>query len=132
MESLDYLTVEEIREYNKSVLHEIKVRKADSHKVLAEGALESIVEECGKIRGDAYYAAGFLLKSLIQKHPFASANRRTAWIAAERFLEQNNHRLNVDNSGKQAKILQGIREDYYTDEEIREWLKTGKIREFKR
>lgn len=132
MEGLKFLTVEEVVEYNKSVLDKIKVRKADGHKVIAEGALRVIMEECARREGDAYDVAGFLLKSLVQKHPFASGNRRTAWIAAERFLERNNHKLNVDNSREQARVLQGIRENYYTEGEIREWLITGEIREFKR
>jgi death-on-curing family protein len=132
VEGLKYLTVEEIIEYNKSVIQKIKVRKADSHKVIAEGALQSVIEECKKKDGDVYDVAVFLLKSLIQKHPFASGNRRTAWIATERFLELNAYKLNVDNSRKQAKVLQGLRENYYTDEEIREWLIMGKIRGFKR
>ena len=132
MEGLKYLTAEEVIEYNKSVLQKVKVRKADSHKVIAEGALQSVIEECKKKEGDVYDVAAFLLKSLIQKHPFASGNRRTAWIAAERFLEMNAYKLNADNSRDQAKSLQGIRENYYTDEEIKGWLVTGKIRGFKR
>ena len=31
-----------------------------------------------------------------------------------------------------AKVMTGIREGYYSDDEIVGWLKNGKIREFKR
>ena len=31
-----------------------------------------------------------------------------------------------------AKIMTGIRENYYADEEIKNWIKHGTIREFKR
>jgi len=33
---------------------------------------------------------------------------------------------------KRDTVLNGIRENYYTREEIKKWLKGGKIREFKR
>lgn len=129
---MNYLTAEEVVEYNKSVLDKIKVKKADGHKVIAEGALRFVMEECKGKQGDIYDVAVFLLKNLIQKHPFASGNRRTAWIAAERFLERNNHKLNVDNTREQVRVLQGIRENYYAEEEIKKWLTTGRIRKFKR
>ena len=29
-----------------------------------------------------------------------------------------------------ARVLLGVRENYYADEEIKEWIKNGKIREF--
>ena len=130
-DKLIYPSEEEIVEYNKSAL-EIRVRKADSHKVLTKGALANILAGCMDVRGDAYDVAVCLLKGIIQKHPFASGNRRTAWITAERFLEKNDLRLNVDNSMDQAKVLQGIRENYYAPAEIKIWLMSGKIRKFER
>jgi len=131
VKELIHLTEGEIVEYNRSVLR-TRVKKADSHKVLSEGALRSVVAECKEKSGKAYDIAVCLIKNLIQKHPFASGNRRTAWVATESFLEQNNLKLNVDNSEKQARVLQGIRENYYTDKEIKDWLITGKIRKFER
>lgn len=73
-----------------------------------------------------------LLKGLIQKHPFASGNRRTAFIAAKDFILINAHKFGIRDDPTSAKVMQGIREDYYSNNEIKEWLKYGKIREFKR
>lgn len=32
----------------------------------------------------------------------------------------------------QARVMIGIRENYYADQELKEWLKHGNIREFRR
>ncbi|MEK6867859.1 MAG: hypothetical protein AABX98_03495, partial [Nanoarchaeota archaeon] len=69
---------------------------------------------------------------LVQKHPFASGNRRTALIVTKYFLLENNQKFFVEDQPKQARVMQGIRENYYSHEEVKEWLKNGKIREFKR
>ncbi len=129
---MEFLTKDDIIRINKLMINDIRVKKADQHKVISEGALEWVVKECRANDDDIYGVAICYLKGIIQKHPFDSANRRTAWAAVETFLEENHQELNIDNSGKQARVLQGIREDYYSDEEIREWFKSGKIREFKR
>lgn len=129
---MKHLTEKEIIKYNQTTLEEIKVKKADKHEILREGIVGHIVSQCKATKGDSYDVAGCLLKSLLKEHPFASGNRRTAWIATERFLEKNNVKLNVDNSGKQARVLQGIREGYYTDKEVKDWFISGKIRKFER
>ena len=73
-----------------------------------------------------------LLKGLVQKHPFASGNRRTAFIATKDFITSNNGKFNIKDDPSQARALQGVREKYYPSEEIKEWIKNGKIRSFKR
>ncbi|MBI3034361.1 Fic family protein [Candidatus Woesearchaeota archaeon] len=81
--------------------------------------------------GDIFDKAVTLLKGLIQAHPFESGNRRTAYVVAESFIKLNGGNSKSDN-GKNARTLQGIREGYYTDAEIRKWFIKGEIREFKR
>jgi len=44
----------------------------------------------------------------------------------------NNKKFGVKDSLENARVLMGIREDFYSDVEIKEWLKNGKIRQFKR
>lgn len=129
---MKYLTKKEIIEYNKLALDIKRVKKADKHDILKEGAISNIVTKCKAKKMDRYNIASCYLKSLIQEHPFASGNRRTAWIATESFLKKNGSKLNIDNSGKQARVLQGIREGYYTDKEIEDWFVSGKIRKFTR
>lgn len=69
---------------------------------------------------------------LEKSHPFASGNRRTAFITTKKFLRDNNVKPKVPNNNGHSKILLGIREGYYNNIEIKEWLKNGKIRTFTR
>ena len=128
---LKYPTSEKIIESNKKVVRDIKVKKADKFGVLNKVKIDNVVSLC-KAKDNVYGKASCLLKGIIQEHPFESANRRTAFVVMEDFLKENKKPLKVENSGKQAKVLQGIREGYYSDQEIKNWLKKGEIRGFKR
>ena len=127
-----YPTPERIIEYNMLILNLIKVKKADKAKILSHSKIVDIVKECKKVRGNIYKKAVFLLKGLIQKHPFASGNRRTAFVVTKEFILNNNTKFKIKDDPKQAKIMLGIRENYYNNLEIEEWIKNGRIREFKR
>ncbi len=59
-------------------------------------------------------------------------NRRTAFIVVKEFLLANHASFHVKDDPHYAKVMQGIRESFYATEEIKEWIKNGKIREFKR
>ncbi|MDO8538716.1 MAG: type II toxin-antitoxin system death-on-curing family toxin [archaeon] len=90
------------------------------------------MDDCKQNDGDLFDKAVILLKGIIKGHPFASGNRRTAFIAMKYFLITNNHKIGIDDNPENAKIMLGIREGYYSDNEIKEWIKNGKIRQFKR
>ena len=40
--------------------------------------------------------------------------------------------MNINDTAEFARIMTGIRENYYSDIEIKNWLTNGQIREFKR
>lgn len=126
-----YPSIEDIIEINKRVLQEIKVKKADRSRLMLSGRqiLESMFRDVEANEGDVFDKAVILLKGIIQRHPFESGNRRTAISVTSSFLENNGEKLNIT---RDVNILQGMRENYYTHDEIKEWLKGGKIREFKR
>lgn len=128
---IKYPSVDDVIEVNKNVLKEIKVRKADRSALMPSGRtiLERIVDDIKGTGTDVYDKAVTLLKGLLQRHPFESGNRRTALVVTASFLEINGEELNIAHD---TNILQGIRERYYRDEEIKDWLKGGEIREFKR
>lgn len=130
--SIVYPTPERIVEYNAHVLKVIKVKKADRAEVLSLGTIVKIIQECKNIDGDIYDKAVGLIKGLIQGHAFASGNRRTAFVAANESVNLNGGLFNIPDNPAYARVMQGIREGYYTDEEIKRWIKNGKIREFKR
>ncbi len=132
MKIIVYPSIEKIIEYNVMVLHLIKVKKADTPKVLNRQGISKVIKECRKTKGDIYDKATALLKGLTQKHPFASGNRRTAFVVTKEFILQNSKKFKILDSPKYARVMIGIREGYYSDKEIKEWIKNGKIREFKR
>ena len=132
MKELRYPTVERIVEYNILTLTLIKVKRGDKAKVLSLKKLGDCIEICKQKEGDMYDKAAVLLIELVRKHPFASGNRRTAVIVTKAFLMENNQEFGPKDEPSQARTLLGIREGYYSEQEVREWIKNGNIREFKR
>ena len=127
-----YPTAEKVIEYNFLVLTLIRAKKADQPKVLIPQAILNTIEECRQLEGDIYDKAICLLKGIVQKHPFASGNRRTAFVVVKEFLLSNNAVFKVKDEPSYARVMQGIRENFYKEEEIKEWIKNGKIKEFRR
>src|SRR3990167_2068075 len=103
-----YPTPEKIIEYNLLVLELIKVKKADNPKVLSKSKITRTIQECEEKKGDIYDKAVVLLKELIQKHPFASGNRRTAFITTKDFIISNNNKVGIRDEPHFARTLQGI------------------------
>ena len=132
MAELTYPTPERVIEYNHLVLRLVPAKRADSPRVLSRAKLVDVIEGCRALEGDVYDKAVFLLKGLIQKHPFASGNRRTAFVSAKDFLVSNGGKFRVKDRPEDARVMICIREGYYRDEEIKGWLKDGTIREFRR
>ncbi|MBI2131106.1 type II toxin-antitoxin system death-on-curing family toxin [Candidatus Woesearchaeota archaeon] len=130
--AIAYPTLEKITEFNILALNILKVKKADKSQVLSMAKITDAIEKCRNYEGDIYDKAVILLKGIVQNHPFASGNRRTALIAVKDFVINNNQKFEIKDDPKYAKVMQGVREDYYTHEEIKEWMKNGEIREFKR
>ncbi len=129
---IKYPTEDRIIEYNILALTIIKVKKADRPAVLSSERLSFIIRNCKELKGDLYDKAVCLLKGMVQLHPFASGNRRTAFIVAKEFVEENGGKFNIEDVPQQAKVMLGIRENYYADGEIKEWVKHGKIKNFER
>ncbi|MBI4146473.1 type II toxin-antitoxin system death-on-curing family toxin [Candidatus Woesearchaeota archaeon] len=132
MVEINYPAVEHIIEFNHLALALVKVKKADKPVVLSKPKLHEIVEECEKAQGEVYDKAVVLLTGIIKKHPFASGNRRTAFLVMVDFLLDNNAACALKDDPENARVLPGIREGFYTSEEIKEWIKHGKIHSFKR
>ena len=129
---LIYPNIDDLIKYNYLVLEVIKVKKADKSQILSYSKIFEIIKECEETNRDIYDKSVILLKGIIQKHPFASGNRRTAFLSTRNFIKFNNHTFNINDSHDNTIIMLGIRENYYTNEEIKEWIKNGKIRTFKR
>ena len=127
-----YPVAEQIIEYNVIALEVLRVKKADTPKVLSHQKIAEVINNCRQTEGDIYDKAVALLIGLVRKHPFASGNRRTAFIATKDFLLNNRVTFGIKDDPYYARVMLGIRENFYSEEEIKEWICHGKIREFRR
>ncbi|TAL47350.1 type II toxin-antitoxin system death-on-curing family toxin [archaeon] len=129
--AIQYPSIDDVVEINKKVLTEIKAKKADRSALMPTGRLVigKVIEDTENKEGDIFDKAVVLLSGLVQRHPFESGNRRTALAITTSFLEVNGERLNITHD---INVLKGIRERYYTDMEIKEWLMGGEMRAFER
>jgi len=130
--SIKYPSIEEVEGYNVLVLNIIRVKKADKPQVLSKSKIREAIEACEKAEGDIYCKAAVLIRCLVRAHAFASGNRRTAFVVAKEFVIANGKDFRIKDDPEYAKVMRGIREGYYSDGEILEWIKNGKIREFRR
>ncbi len=129
MSDVIYPTIDELVELNRRVLGEIRVKKADRHQVLSPSGLEHLMRLVEEQAGGVYEKSVTLLTVLVRTHPFASGNRRTAYLATMSFLRMNGRTATVQHD---PRVLQGIREEFYTRDEIKAWLKGYEIKEFRR
>jgi death-on-curing family protein len=129
---MNYLEAEKIIEFNILALTAIRAKKADQPKVLSKTKIEIVLNNCETNKGDVFDKAVILLEGIVKAHAFASGNRRTAFISMKYFLLINNAKTRISDDPMNSRTMLGIRESYYSNEEIKEWIKNGKIREFKR
>ncbi len=128
-----YPSVDAIITLNKEAITRIRVKKADRHKVLSRGRIELVLAQTISCDGDIFDKAVTLLKGLTEMpHSFDSANRRTAYLAASSFLQANGEKCLMSEDARIARVLLGIREHFYSDSEIKNWLKGHAVRQFER
>ena len=132
MKEFVYPSVDDIIEFNALMLSIIRVKKADQHKVLSVGKIAECIAEAEDCEGDLYDKAAVLMFMLVKNHPFASGNRRTAFITTKEFVLKNKGKFKIPNNSSNARVMIGIRERYYSNDKIKEWIKNGKIRKFER
>ncbi|MGV8169203.1 MAG: type II toxin-antitoxin system death-on-curing family toxin [Candidatus Nanoarchaeia archaeon] len=133
VKTLRYLdSAQHVIELNKLAIKLFVQKKSDKHEVLSYSKIKDSLKNCILTEGDVYDKAVALLKSLVKAHAFASGNRRTAVLATLVFCGINDHKIYIPNNPTNSRTLIGIRENYYEDNELKNWLKNGKIREFKR
>ena len=132
LKDIDYPSIEKIIEYNILALSLLKAKKADKAQVLSRAKIQDALDACMDKEGDLSLKAAVLLRELVQKHPFASGNRRTAFVVTKDFILSNGGSFKIQDEPAHADAMKGIREGYYSDEEIEEWITHGKIRKFER
>ena len=105
------------------------MKKADSHRVASLVKIEEVLKNVQAGGGDVYRRAALLLIQLTKAHAFDSGNRRTAYAATKLFLEANGKALDIQ---VEPRVLTGIREGFYSTNEVIEWLKGNGIKAFVR
>lgn len=129
---LHYLTDEDLEDFNVLVINLIKVKKADKAEILSKRKLSLVLQEVEDFEGDLYDKAAVLLSGLVKAHAFASGNRRTAFVATKEFVTLNKGKFKILDDPSYAKVMQGVRENYYSHSELKDWIKNGKIKKFER
>ena len=119
MREIEYPTEDMIIEYNALAITMFETKKSDEAKLQSYTKISDAIEKCRAKVGDLYDKAAVLLKELVQAHAFASGNRRTAFITTLWFVKQNKGKFNIKDDPKNARVMIGIRERYYTIDEIK-------------
>lgn len=131
-EEFKNLTLDIVLESNKFAITLFETKKGDKFDLVSFSKLNELLKDVESCEGDFYQKALIILKGLVKKHPFASGNRRTALVCVFYFAFINKKKIYILDESSQSRVLIGIREGYYSDEELLNWLKNGKIRNFER
>jgi len=132
MVEINYPTVEEIQYNNTIAIEMFRRSKHDQAKTISVAYIQKIISTIKLEPGDIYDKAATLLFELTRMHAFESGNKRTAFLTTKKFVITNGEGFNIPDIENNVKIMIGIRENYYTQKEIKEWIKYGKIKKFKR
>ena len=132
MVEIIYPTVEEIQYNNIIAIEMFRRSKHDQAKTISVPFIQNVIDLIKLEPGDVYDKAAALLFELTRIHAFESGNKRTAFLTTKKFVVTNGERFNVPDTEKNVKIMIGIRENYYTEKEMKEWIRHGKIKAFKR
>ena len=132
MDLLDYPNVEEIQYYNTIAIEMFRKSKNDEAKTINVSYIDKAIEKVKNKKGNLYDKAALMLYELTLIHAFESGNKRTAFLTTKKYVLNNEGKFNIPDLTNNVKVMIGIRENYYTLNEIKEWIKNGKIKEFRR
>ena len=132
MVKIIYPTVEEIQFNNIIAIEMFRRSKHDQAKTISISFIQKVIDAVKIVPGDLYDKAALLLFELTRIHAFESGNKRTAFLTTKKFIVTNGAQFRIPDKENNVKIMIGIRENYYTQKEIKEWIKHGKIKAFKR
>jgi len=132
MAEIVYPTVDEIQYYNTIAIEMFRKSKQDQAKTISISYIQKAIDATKNCYGDIYDKAARLLLELTRIHAFESGNKRTAFLTTKKFVLNNEGKFNIPDMANNVKIMIGIRENYYSQNEIKEWIINGKIKKFER
>ncbi len=132
MVGIVYPTVDEIQYYNTIAIEMFRKSKSDQAKTISDSYIQKAIDKVKKNPGDIYDKAARLIIELTRIHAFESGNKRTAFLSTKKFVIKNEGKFNILDTINNVKIMIGIRENYYSQNEVKEWIMNGKIKKFER
>ena len=132
MAEIVYPTVDEIQYYNTIAIEMFRKSKSDQAKIISVSYIQKAIEKTKINPGDIYDKAARLLIELTRIHAFESGNKRTAFLSTKKFVLKNEGKFNIPDTINNVKVMIGIRENYYSQNEVKEWITNGKIKKFER
>jgi len=127
-----YPTVDEIQYYNTIAIEMFRRSKLDQAKTISASYIQRAIDKVKMEPGDLYDKAARLIIELTSMHAFESGNKRTAFLSTKRFVLNNGGKFNIPDTINNVKIMIGIRENFYSQNEVKEWIINGKIKKFER
>ena len=127
-----YPTIDEIQYYNTIAIEMFRKSKSDQAKIISVLYVRKVIDKTKMNPGGIYNKAARLLIELTCIHAFESGNKRTAFLSTKKFALKNGGKFNMPDTINNVKVMIGIRENYYSQNEIKEWIMNGKIKKFER
>ena len=124
VEGINYLSIEDIVYINRSLIETQTPNEPIG--VLNPNNLSSSQSRPSTIRyyeqtDDMFRLSAVLIESLIQNHPFANANKRTAMMAGYVFLLLNGYELTAPGD-EVVTIAEGLARKDYSVDDLEDWL----------
>lgn len=124
VEGVHYLTVDDLILINRNLIE--KGTPDEPIAVINRSGLESSQIRPSQVRyyeqtDDMFVLASYLIHSLIQNHPFANANKRTAMKAGSMFLLLNGFELSAPES-QLLDIAVGLANKEFTVDDLTDWV----------
>lgn len=124
VEGVNYLSLEDIVFINRALIEAQTPNEPIA--VLNHNNLSSSQSRPSTIRyyeqtDDMFRLSAVLIESLIQNHPFANANKRTAMMAGYIFLLLNGYELTAPGD-EVVTIAEGLARKDYSVEDLEDWL----------
>ncbi len=124
VEGINYLSIDDLININRTLI-ELQTPN-EPIKVLNFNNLSSSQSRPSLVKyyeqtDDMFVLAAVLIESLIQNHPFANANKRTAMMAGCIFLLLNGYELTAPED-EVVEIASGLAIKKYSLEDLENWL----------
>lgn len=124
MKNIWYPSENDVIKANRLMIAKFKATKSENHKVLSIQNIRTAIQNAKDYPGEIEDKAVVLLDDL-QYHPFASANRRTAYYIMNQFLWKNKGYGVLKEKAEGQRFMKRIRAREMTHEDIKREISNG-------